>query len=200
MRAGAQKVKEELDDIRTLITDNQGSMSSVVHFLSQIQDGVKKLNDDMHLWVTAQLSGGGVPPAGPSSPGTRLTPTSEDASTPPPSSHKEHKRRTKTKSGSEAGPSTTVSVSRGGGGGSDRDRDRDRERERKLTISTAAGVSPTSPSQSWAVPSPEFMTLSTEGQGQGQGRCTLEKEPSVRSKDSAEDENRLRKLSTLPKP
>lgn len=75
-------MKEELENIRDLISDNQRSVSSVVQYLSQIQEGIKKLNDDMHLWVTAQLSkgGGGTERVGSvSSRGSHgLTPTSED--------------------------------------------------------------------------------------------------------------------------
>ena len=72
--AGAQRIKEELERIRSAINDNQGSMAQVVKHLGGIQETMRALNDNMHQWVTFQVSGAAQEGT------TGLTPSSGDVS------------------------------------------------------------------------------------------------------------------------
>ena len=93
--AGAQRIKEELERIRSAINDNQGSMAQVVKHLGGIQETMRALNDNMHQWVTFQVSGtaqegttGLTPSSGDVSPHSlAATPSSVFPSLPPTSPH-----------------------------------------------------------------------------------------------------------------
>ena len=71
---GAQRIKEELERIRSAINNNQGSMAQVVKHLGGIQETMRALNDNMHQWVTFQVSGTAQVGT------TGLTPSSGDVS------------------------------------------------------------------------------------------------------------------------
>ncbi|VDN14239.1 unnamed protein product [Dibothriocephalus latus] len=55
--AGNARIKEEVGHVRGLVCESQKALSSIVKAVSQLQEQVAMLNDNMEQWVRAQLSG-----------------------------------------------------------------------------------------------------------------------------------------------
>ncbi|KAM3186102.1 hypothetical protein ACTXT7_005017 [Hymenolepis weldensis] len=53
--AGNARIKEEVIHVRSLITESQRALSSIIKAVSQLQEQVALLNENMENWVKAQI-------------------------------------------------------------------------------------------------------------------------------------------------
>jgi len=53
-RSGSHKLREEIGHVRELISENQKALSCIVRVLTQIQDHIRLLNDNLQQWILWQ--------------------------------------------------------------------------------------------------------------------------------------------------